>query len=197
MASVDAKLLVVLDELNKVKKTVAGIQTATETVSKQVGPKGDKGERGETGPQGPAGKGGVNGKDGKDGVDGIDGQNGKDGVSVVDAEIDIDNSLVLKLSDGNIIDAGQIYIKAPEAQTVYNTGYRSITQATPVYAVRYDEVSSSTAYRGEATAGATEGEPAWRIQKIVIVNDDVTITWASGTTEFDKVWTNRLSYTYL
>ena len=36
------------------------------------------------------------------------GVNGKDGVSVVDAEIAVDDHLVLKLSDGKIIDAGEL-----------------------------------------------------------------------------------------
>lgn len=67
--------------------------------------------KGEPGPKGKDGKDGRDGKDGlpgRDGVDGVDGKDGKDGVSVVDAEIDFDGSLVIKLSDGNIIDAGQI-----------------------------------------------------------------------------------------
>lgn len=70
---------------------------------------------GEQGPQGPAGKDGkdgLNGRDGKDGIDGKDGKDGidgKDGVSVVDATVDFDGSLVITLSDGNQIDAGQIF----------------------------------------------------------------------------------------
>ena len=47
---------------------------------------------------------GVDGRDGKDAV----GKNGKNGVSVVDAEIAADDHLVLKLSDGKIIDAGEL-----------------------------------------------------------------------------------------
>jgi hypothetical protein len=47
----------------------------------------------------------VDGKDGKDGANGID---GLQGVSVVDARMDIDNSLVLVLSSGREIDCGEI-----------------------------------------------------------------------------------------
>lgn len=78
---------------------------------------------GEQGPQGPAGKDGkdgkdgLNGRDGVDGKDGKDGVDGKDGISVVDASVDFDGSLVITLSDGNQIDAGQIF--SPEvAQTI-------------------------------------------------------------------------------
>jgi hypothetical protein len=70
---------------------------------------------GAQGPQGAAGrdgKDGLNGRDGKDGVDGKDGKDGTDGVdgiSVVDARVDFDGGLVMTLSDGSEIDAGQIF----------------------------------------------------------------------------------------
>ena len=73
--------------------------------------KGDKGDQGETGKEGKAGKDGKDGlkgdtgnagKDGKDGVDGLD------GISVVDAVVDFDGHLVLTLSNGNEIDAGDL-----------------------------------------------------------------------------------------
>lgn len=69
------------------------------------------------------GKDGRDGKDGKDGRDGKDGKagatgstgpagkagtDGKAGVSVVDAEVAADDHLVLKLSNGKIIDAGEL-----------------------------------------------------------------------------------------
>lgn len=69
---------------------------------------GERGPKGENGKDGKNGKDGRDGRDGKDGKDGKDGVDGKDGISVVDASIDFDGSLVIKLSDGNIIDAGQI-----------------------------------------------------------------------------------------
>ena len=70
--------------------------------------KGDKGERGLQGEKGKDGKDGRDGKDGKPGKDGKDGVDGKDGISVVDADIAADNSLVLYLSDGKEIDAGSL-----------------------------------------------------------------------------------------
>ena len=64
------------------------------------------------------------------------------------------------------------------------------------YAVRIDEVSSTVIYRGEAVAGSTDGSTVWRIQKIVISGSSTSVTWASGNANFDKIWTNRLTYTY-
>lgn len=74
------------------------------------GEKGDRGERGDTGKQGPAGTDGksVTGPKGAKGDPGTVGKDGKNGVSVVDAEVAADDHLVLKLSNGNIIDAGEL-----------------------------------------------------------------------------------------
>jgi hypothetical protein len=80
-------------------------------------------QKGDTGDNGVPGKDGKDGKDGRDGKDGINGavgpkgdkgdtgamgKSGPQGVSVVDAEVALDGNLVLKLSDGKIIDAGEI-----------------------------------------------------------------------------------------
>ena len=91
-----------------------------------VGPQGEQGEKGERGEQGLTGRDGVDGRDGRDGQDGKNGRDGvagpkgdrgdpgalgkvgPQGVSVVDAEVAADDHLVLKLSDGKIIDAGEL-----------------------------------------------------------------------------------------
>jgi hypothetical protein len=75
-------------------------------IAKSIIPeKGDKGDKGADGKQG---KDGLDGKDGRDGKDGKDGQDGKDGVSVTDAKIDFDGSLVIKLSTGQEINVGEV-----------------------------------------------------------------------------------------
>lgn len=73
--------------------------------------KGDKGEQGVAGKDGKPGKDGADGKngtDGKNGADGKSGKNGKDGISVVGSEIAADGHLVFTLSNGKIIDAGDL-----------------------------------------------------------------------------------------
>jgi hypothetical protein len=79
----------------------------------QKGDKGDKGESitgaiGPVGPKGDKGENGVAGAKGDKGDTGPVGKTGAKGVSVVDAEVALDGNLVIKLSDGNIIDAGEI-----------------------------------------------------------------------------------------
>lgn len=69
---------------------------------------GSPGKDGKDGKDGKAGRDGRDGSPGKAGKDGADGKDGQDGVSVVDARIDFDNSLVLTLSNGEVIDAGNL-----------------------------------------------------------------------------------------
>ena len=71
------------------------------------GAKGDKGVKGDRGAVGPAGE-SIVGPAGPSGPSGADGPPGKDGISVVDSEIAADGHLVFTLSDGRIIDAGEL-----------------------------------------------------------------------------------------
>lgn len=69
---------------------------------------GADGKDGPAGKDGPPGRDGLPGRDGKDGKDGQDGQDGADGVSVVDARIDFDGSLVIVLSTGREMNVGEV-----------------------------------------------------------------------------------------
>jgi hypothetical protein len=86
--------------------------TAQLEVAKSIVP--EKGDKGDKGKDGKDGKSGLDGKNGKDGLNGKDGQDGKDGVSVTDAHIDFDGSLVITLSTGQEINVGEVV--APELQ---------------------------------------------------------------------------------
>lgn len=88
------------------------------------GPKGDKGDKGDRGLQGttgPKGEDGFPGAQGANGVDGEDGKDGEDGVSVTDAYIALDGSLVIVLSDGTEVDVGEVTSKVDEKGDVYVT----------------------------------------------------------------------------
>lgn len=57
--------------------------------------------------------------------------------------------------------------------------------------------SNNPVYIGEATPGKDTSDAAWRIKKITYINGDPTaVEWASGTTEFDKIWDDRAEYDY-
>ena len=105
--SVDVKLAGITTVVGKELDEIDSRLRTQEIRSFIKGDKGDKGDSGRDGKDCRDGKDGA-GKDGKDGKIGNDGKDGKDGVSVVDAEVAADDHLVFKLSNGNIIDAGEL-----------------------------------------------------------------------------------------
>lgn len=74
----------------------------------QDGRDGTDGRDGRNGRDGKDGKDGAAGRDGRDGVDGINGVDGADGISIADIRLDFDNSLIITLSNGREINAGEI-----------------------------------------------------------------------------------------
>jgi hypothetical protein len=97
-----AAIAVLLDkELPKLVEQVTIVQ-------KLEGPQGPQGVQGPQGDKGDQGERGEQGLPGRDGSNGIDGRDGKDGISVVEAKIDFDDSLVFTLSDGSLINVGEV-----------------------------------------------------------------------------------------
>ena len=72
------------------------------------GAQGKQGLQGPRGYQGDRGLPGERGLDGRQGVDGKDGKDGIDGISVQDAYIDFDGSLIITLSDGRVMNVGEV-----------------------------------------------------------------------------------------
>ena len=63
---------------------------------------------------------------------------------------------------------------------------------------RIDFISDSEIYKGEATVGASETDAVWRIHKVTLAADgDLIEMWANGTADYDKRWSDHLTYTYL
>ena len=115
----EEKLLQLAAVVGKLKKKVSELDSKADTIIKLEGPQGKQGPRGEKGNPGKDGLPGKDGRDGVDGKDGKDGKAGKDGVSVVDAYIDIDNSLILKLSNGIEVSAGELPTKPSKSDSIY------------------------------------------------------------------------------
>ena len=73
----------------------------------------------------------------------------------------------------------------------------SIPEEEMPYAKQVDFLNDNELYKGEAAVGSLVTTTAWRIHKIVIgIDGDVSETWASGNSNYDKSWSNRLTYTY-
>lgn len=103
--SVEAKVSALAIILNK---EFPKLEAKVNTVQKLKGEQGDRGPQGDKGDSGKIGRAGSDGKNGKAGDNGKDGKDGADGVSVTDAKVDFDDSLVLTLSNGKIINVGEV-----------------------------------------------------------------------------------------
>tara|TARA_R110000822_G_scaffold9207_9_gene35885 strand:+ start:3181 stop:4497 length:1317 start_codon:yes stop_codon:yes gene_type:complete len=99
------KAIILATELKTLRERVSALVAIPVPLNGSEGPRGAQGASGEQGPKGEAGQ---PGKEGSKGPKGDKGESGKQGISVVDARIDFDNSLVLSLSDGREIDCGTI-----------------------------------------------------------------------------------------
>ena len=97
-----------IDIVNLIRAEIRKTQIGP--MKRVVGPAGEQGPMGETGPQGPQGPRGNNGmpgpqgakgNQGRKGDKGTKGDDGSDGVGIARVEQDIDNAIVVYLTDGN------------------------------------------------------------------------------------------------
>jgi hypothetical protein len=203
-------ILTLNDKIEEVQKTLL------EKISQVRTLKGDQGEAGKDGKNGKDGRDGVdgrNGKDGRDGQDGRDGVDGTDGVGISEVVLELDNHLVVKLTDGREIDVGEIEgvssNKAPNHYSISGASHVSQITGLDTYIqalvgaggdTMYDKLIDTDGnykYIGEATAGTTKSASSWRIKRVDLSSEDIEIVWADGTSEFTKVWDDRVSYNYI
>lgn len=156
------KALLLATAVASIKKQVAELQSKADEIQKLEGPSGPKGEKGDQGPKGEQGERGLDGIDGKDGINGKDGENGeagKDGISVIDAKIDFDGSLVLYLSNGSEINAGEV--TPAQAENVYamlKNGAASLNELLPSQvgnSGKFLTTDGTTTSWAEATGGSS------------------------------------------
>lgn len=58
------------------------------------------------------------------------------------------------------------------------------------------DVDGAFTYIGEAVPGTATTASTWRIKRVEQVGADINILWANGSADFNKVWDNRLTYSY-
>jgi hypothetical protein len=166
---------VVVQALKKIEADIKARYDETgKAIEKRVASIKD-GRDGRDGVDGRAGKDGRPGRDGAVGPRGIDGLNGsngidgQDGISITDAHIDFDGSLIITLSDGKLLNVGEVVSqdiaeKIKVIQTMSTNGAVGIS----------DEGSSiSTGVKNINFVGAT----------VTATNsgDDVTVNVSAGT----------------
>ena len=95
------------NDLRQTNEQVAN-ELATRIASIKDGKDGKDGNNAKDGRDGRPGRDGAKGDKGDRGLDGRNGVDGKDGVSVTDAKIDFDGSLIISLSTGQEINVGEV-----------------------------------------------------------------------------------------
>lgn len=105
---------------SKFSKQVKALSKDIEALQAQAAQKPPKGDKGDPGAKGDKGEKGERGPAGPKGDSGAQGPQGDCGVSVVDVKVEADNHLVVFLSDGKEIDAGEIGTGGTD-KTVYRT----------------------------------------------------------------------------
>ena len=104
----------VIEAFKKIESNITEkFDNVSDVIEKRVltikdGRDGLSGSDGRNGRDGKPGRDGVNGKQGTPGTPGKDGVDGEDGVSVTNANIDFDGSLIISLSSGQQINVGEI-----------------------------------------------------------------------------------------
>jgi len=63
--------------------------------------------------------------------------------------------------------------------------------------LRLDEYSSTVTYVGEAAPGVAESAAFWRVKRLTQYGTVLKVDWADGNEDYDNVWTNRASLTYV
>jgi hypothetical protein len=121
LKKIEADIRSKYDEVgNKIESRVASIKDGKDGRDGTNGRDGRAGRDGSTGAMGPKGA---------DGRNGVDGQDGVDGVSVTDAHIDFDGSLIISLSSGRTINVGEVVAPdlADKIKVITNGGGTSQT----------------------------------------------------------------------
>ena len=146
-------------------KRIASIKDGRDGKDGKNGLDGVNGKDGRDGKDGRNGRDGLTGPrgfDGPKGIDGKDGQDGEDGVSVTDAHIDFDGSLIISLSSGRVINVGEVVAAdiAEKIKVITNGGGTSqpVLDKLASLQEQIDLIASALVYKG--TWNASTNTPA-------------------------------------
>jgi hypothetical protein len=115
--------------------------------------------------------------------------------SLVSAKWDKQGRLELNFDDGNKIITDPAPIVGNVEQHIHVPN--SSSEDNTMLSKRVDFINDNIIYRAEASVGTANSASLWRIRLITISTDgDIVETWAGGTDAFNKVWDDRLTYTY-
>lgn len=189
------------------------------------GEKGEQGERGVPGLQGLRGPQGQIGERGPQGVPGEKGDPGpapdidpyvkrmQDDMTVWRSNVNkalstlggggsyklLDNADV-EYKPTSVVEEDSILIYDPSKKKFVVTNLSTVLNRLKIgVEVQYNKLIDQEGtyyYIGEADPGTATTEAKWRIKRIEEIGDDYNILWAEGSAEFDKIWDNRLTFSY-
>jgi hypothetical protein len=73
----------------------------------------------------------------------------------------------------------------------------NLSTASSQFSTLIDEASSSVIYIGEAVPGSATSAALWLIKKINITGGFVSILCANGSSDYNQIWDDRSSLTYV
>jgi len=76
-------------------------------------------------------------------------------------------------------------------------GVSSVSSTDTTYSIRVDDASSTVTYVGEAQTGSSESSAVWRIKRLTTSGSVLSIEWADGNMQFDNVWSDRTTLSYI
>jgi hypothetical protein len=148
----------VVDALKKIESNISSrYDLIGNTLEKRIltikdGRDGIHGRDGRNGKDGKNGRDGLPGPRGADGKPGRDGADGSDGVSVTDAKIDFDGSLIISLSSGREINVGEVVAPAlaEQIKVITNGGgtSQSVIDTLASLQAQITALSGAVIYKG-------------------------------------------------
>jgi hypothetical protein len=72
---------------------------------------------------------------------------------------------------------------------------QGLSGAQTPYTLLLDEASATITYVGETMPGNLPSDPTWRIKRLDS-SSGLAVEWAEGTSDEDKIWDDRATYTY-
>jgi hypothetical protein len=147
--------------VNALKKIESDISSRYDSVGNALekriitikdGRDGADGSDGRNGRDGKNGRDGAPGPRGADGKNGLDGADGTDGVSVTNAHIDFDGSLVISLSSGHELNVGEVVAPAlaEQIKVITNGGgtSQSVIDTLASLQAQITAISGASIYKG-------------------------------------------------
>jgi len=111
----------------------------------------------------------------------------------------VDNADVDKAALKGVVDDAILIYDPTKKKFIADSFVNVLDRLKAELEVQYNKLIDQEGtfyYIGEALPGTNTNQPKWRIKRIEEIGNDYNILWASGTAEFDKIWDDRVSFTY-